>query len=170
MSLYTYVKITIMHFEDTFSFVRAGNGNSSERSVSRPERWFPSRGGQIGSQIDGFGLKKRTDCGVKPKIERICGFRKCGGSRFSCEFGSGLRTLSVKKFVSWILKELRVVDLKRLLSVCRHFFCNKNACLLTQKYAFRIISPGLFCVHIVIFNVGRSPCNLDRFFIYFRNR
>ena len=78
-------------------------------------------GGWIGSRIDGFGLKKRTDCGVKRKIERIWGFRKYGGSRISCKFRPGLRTLPVKKFASWILKELRIVDLRRSLSVCRHF-------------------------------------------------
>ena len=73
------------------------------------------------ARIDGFGLKKRTDCGVKRKIERICGFRKYGGSRISCKFRPGLRTLPVKKFASWILKELRIVDLRHSLSVCRHF-------------------------------------------------
>ena len=79
-------------------------------------------GGWIGSRIDGFGRKERTHCGVKRKIERICGFRKCGGSRISCEFGPGqLRTAPVKKFGSWILNELRIVDLRRSLSVCWHF-------------------------------------------------
>ena len=40
------------------------------------------------------------------------------------EFGLGLRTLPVKKFGSWILNELRIVDLRRSLSVCWQFLHN----------------------------------------------
>ena len=62
-------------------------------------------------RIDGFGFKKCRDYGLLLQIEWIGGFRKYGGTRSSCEYLPGLRTLSALKAGLRIpSKEVRMID------------------------------------------------------------
>ena len=71
--------------------------------------------GWIGFRIDGFGLKKRTDCRFVRKIERIREFWKHSGSWISCKFWRGFRIVPVLMFGSWVLNEIWIIDLSSAL-------------------------------------------------------
>ena len=71
------------------------------------------RGGWIGFPINGFGLKKRTDCGFVWKIEQIRGFWKHSRSWIGCNFWHG--------FLDCACLDVRILGPKRNLDY-RSFF------------------------------------------------
>ena len=69
-----------------------------------------------------LALKSERTAELSGKLNGFTDFENMADrGLISCEFCLGLRTLPVKKFASWILKELQIVDLRRSLSVCRYF-------------------------------------------------
>ena len=115
------------------------------RSIFSTGKFY--RRGWIGFRIDGFGLKKRMDCGFVRQIERIRGFWKHCGSWISCNFFPDCACLL---FGLWALNEIWITDLSSaligtLISSPNYFFFPKEVHL---NPGVRLLLD-LYCVVVI---------------------